>query len=214
MGAAIVMVVVVGLVLLLGPLILLVRQREERREIAWRKFAERHRLHHGTGDGRFKVPSVFGEVGGRECTLTRAATGNAAFSQLKVELGDHLPAGLSLQKNPYGQGLGRRAFGGSQAVTTGDQAFDSEVLARADDPHGLEGWLTPRRRRAIRDLVEAGAKVEDGEIMLNNSSDLDDLEKLDVAFRKICRVAEALEGPSPGHPATDLAAAPVSDTVH
>lgn len=165
-----------------------------RRRMVWQRFARRHGLEFQTAGNR---PAVRGVLDGRPVALlttAERADGGAGPADVELTVGllRPLPDGLAVESRSAAD-----PSAAAEHVGTGDGPFDARILVRGRDPDEVAGWLNPRRRRALLDLLEAPAPavvaVTGGAIRIREPGAATSLARLDTGLAAVLAAARALE---------------------
>lgn len=163
---------------------------------AWRKLAARHRLSFAPGRRVVHNTKVTGALAGRPFLLQKVSSNNNAAFHMELDLRGPLPAGLSMK--PTGKHLAAHlAVLGvpvSEVVEgSGKVKINDEMSVESTDPDDLSDYLTAERKRAALQLADVGGELDDHQLRVTVTKQVDDLEELDQALRTLAEVAPMLD---------------------
>jgi hypothetical protein len=171
------------------------RVHVDKAQDSWRKLADRHGLRYATEWEGKKALVVHGDLDGRAFLLENIAVGgqqNQHHTQISLQLGDRLPAGLFFGPEKFGKGALKKMVVGEE-VEIGDAAFDDKVLIRVQDPGKLKAYLTDERKAAVLKILEIKATVQEGKIVMKAPKEIHDLSELETYLKEMRSAAEILD---------------------
>ncbi len=171
------------------------RVRTNQAEDSWRLLADRHGLHQVSEWEGKKALVVHGNLDGRRFLMENIEVGGQQKhyqTQISIDLGSHLPAGLFLGPERFGKGVFKKMIVGEE-IEIGDAEFDSKVVIRADDPKTVQAYLTDERKAAVLQMLEIKANLEDGKILLKAPKQLHHLKELEFLLEEMRTVARILD---------------------
>jgi len=171
------------------------RVRLDQAEDSWRKLADRHGLRQATEWEGKKALVVYGDLDGRPFLMENIEVGGQQKhfqTQISLQLGDRLPAGLFLGPERFGKGVFKKMIVGEE-IEIGDAEFDAKVVIRGDDPKEVKAYLTDERKAAVLRLVEIKANVEEGKILLKAPKELHQLQELELFLEEMRAAARILD---------------------
>jgi len=171
------------------------RVRTDQADDAWRKLADRHGLRQVNEWEGKKALVVHGDLDGRPFLMENIEVGGQQKhfqTQISLQLGEHLPAGLFFGSERFGKGVFKKMLVGEE-IEIGDTEFDAAVVIRADDPGKLKTYLTDDRKAAVLRLVGNKATLEDGKVVLKAPKELHNLQELEFLIEEMRAVARILD---------------------
>jgi hypothetical protein len=211
--------IVIGLAVVVAAVVaFVVHTRNQQAHQAWTQFATRHGLtYEGSPWGADN--RIEGRYGDRDVTVrssthssmrqfgeqrsTTTTTYNITVSSSAI------PPGVTFTGAFADDALSRFGRGMFEAMTetmgmprierfrSGDEAFDADVEAHAEDAEALRDWLTPQRRDAIRELItgESGYSIYGGTLRHSTSDRFRDEGAMTAILLRLLTCADALEPP-------------------
>jgi hypothetical protein len=172
------------------------RVRSNQAEDSWRLLADRHGLRYATEWQGKKSLVVHGDLDGRAFLMENVEVGGGqqkhSQTQISLQLGDRLPAGLFLGPERFGKGVFKKMIVGEE-IEVGDAEFDAAVVIRAEDSKDVVAYLTDERRAAVLKILEIKATVEDGKIFLKAPKQLHKLQELEHYLEEMRAAARVLD---------------------
>jgi hypothetical protein len=171
------------------------RVRVNQTEDSWRLLADRHGLRYATEWEGKKALVVHGDLDGHAFLMENVEVGGGqqkhSQTQISLQLGDRLPAGLFLGPERFGKGVFKKMIVGEE-IELGDAEFDAAVVIRGRDPKEVTAYMTDARRAAVTKLLEIKATVEDGRILLKSPKQLHNLQELELYVEEMRAAARVL----------------------
>jgi len=171
------------------------RVRTNQAEDSWRLLADRHGLRQAKEWEGKKQLVVHGDLDGRPFLMQNIEVGGQQKhfqTQIALQLGKRLPAGLFLGPERFGKGVFKKMIVGEE-IEIGDAEFDATVVIRADDPKEVKKYLTDDRKAAVLRLVENKATLEGGKVVLKAPKELHNLPELEFLIEEMREVARVLD---------------------
>ncbi len=190
------MLIIVVIVIIVVMSVKMARLAEQ----AWSRTARSLSFQHQAG-GMFRRPKMHGSLHGCSVvvdTYTQSSGKNSTtYTRFRVRYPHELGVALKLTKQGFFSGLAS-AFG-AQDIEVGDQAFDDAVVVKGAHEHSVREFLTPERRRTIRDLFAgyAGVEVTEEHIEWSRRGVIRDADLLGSTIEELASAAVLLAGEGP-----------------
>jgi hypothetical protein len=171
------------------------RVRTNQAEDSWRLLADRHGLHKVNEWEGKKALVVHGDLDGRPFLMENIEVGGQQKhfqTQISIQLGNRLPAGLFLGPERFGKGVFKKMIVGEE-IEIGDADFDAKVVIRGDDPKVVKAYLTDERKAAVLKILEIKANLEDGKILLKAPKELHHMKELEHFLEEMRTAARILD---------------------
>lgn len=166
-------------------------------ETAWRAAAKELGLTYDSGSILGNRRRIFGIVDGIAVVVdaTSTRTGNTTSTNTRLDATLPRALGLGLDLRPEGMLATISKLFGTQDILVGDPGFDSSVMVQAADARRVSAWLTPPRRRAIGQFVQAnsGGRVSDAGVSVAIRGVVRDAAVLVRTVREIVELCKLLQ---------------------
>lgn len=137
-----------------------------------------------------------GYVDGRpfELLVIPDGPGGVLSERWSIQMLGMIPGGFAAGKNGWMRGTSD----GMVRLSSGDPAFDKQVMCEARNPHEAHVVLASEpRRAALRDLAKLNALVSDNQVLLHKSGFDNSAAKLSARLAALRAIAQCLDPVTP-----------------
>jgi hypothetical protein len=168
----------------------------------WARFARRHGLTYQSDAARITVEGTVQQRPFQLFTPNDSSdVGPLGVQEVRMELGlrGNLPPDTMISRVQGWVGAVDRITE-AEAVPTGDEQFDRQVLVESRAPDQALRYLTPPRRELIKTLVSDAhaddAGVEDSVVFIQDREMLTNLDRIEERLQLMLRLAPGLDAMS------------------